>query len=322
MKKITFYFIAVCLFVASCTSEDPIEQTNVRNTYNERVPYTELQDTLKAYSAAFAVENVMEFPQTRGFWGRLWRFIKADARGFVCGAYYSGLNVTCATVCAAVMSVLDVFDANQAQEVQTDNEKGGDEFIKITEGPVIVPIQPLTANQDQYYDPKENTPVLSCQVTIQPFAAVTRSGAGYLHNTIISQTEQKHPGAINTDNIELLSTYMATEIKDLGYTISEEEQAECIQAVQNVHNVTKDASDAASLAILQEQYPEYSEAFEIIDDFAIHVSRYASNLEQVQEYLAGYLAIIESSNLTPEEKETLKSAIEVVANSAVLWVEQ
>ncbi|RGN32012.1 hypothetical protein [Bacteroides oleiciplenus] len=295
----------MCICIFSCSSDE--------NTYTQSDKtlnvYSELNEKLATYNAAFWSEN--NIPQTRSFWKRLKGYLLADAGGALIGSVFGGWgSLFGAIFCSAV-----------AGPAYAEHEmKSKDDGIITIDTTIFKPITriPTTRNPE---DMEPANPENQGYGTINSNVTVTNSGIGYLHNTILSKINQKHPDVYKQSvSSETMAKYIVTEMKEYNLTISETEQSILIHKVNST--IPKDDVDPniELIILLKNAYPGFSDELSVLDDFATNVGSLTNSTELVKKYLEGYLQVIENSNLTDSQKEILKSGLEVAANSAVLWV--
>ncbi len=304
MRNNFFLIMVVCACLASCSSE----KDSFVSDQEQKGAFDELKVELAQYSAEYHKENGIM--QTRaGFWKRLRGFLFADASGALFGSYFGGGGALFGAIFNSVVAG-SVFSA-------MDNEYVGVQPMPIEP---IEPMEPILNPLNDVGTPED--PIEEEYVYIRPYVTVTTDGAGYLHNMIISKIDENYPDVLkNIGSTDLIAGYIADEMEsEYGYTISDSTKEMLIQKVDSVNNVDIDWEYDYMVARVNSLLPEYENELAVIEDFVENVEPMGGRVVNVQNYLSGYLQIINNSNLTDEQKQTLRMCIEIAANSAVLWV--
>ena len=304
-KKYLVVVVAISICIASCFSE----KENIILVEEPNDAYDALKVELAQYTAEYNAENGVVLSRA-GFWKRLRGFLFADAGGALMGASLGGWGalfgaIYSSAVAGPVYSAID------------------DEYQEIIPVRPIEPIAPTDSLVMPLYDistPEE--PIEGEWGNIRSYVTVTSTGTGYLHNMILSKINETHPDVlIHVESPNLIAEYVADEMEDeYGYVIPDASKNLLIQKVDSMSMVDIDWEYDDIVTYVNSLAPEYSNEFAIIEDFVANVEPLGGRVAAVQNYLSGYLQIINSSNLTDEQKQLLITSIEVAANSAVLWV--
>lgn len=307
-------FLAVCIFLSSCSLDEKM------NTQNKQDVYIELNENLATYNTIFWDANSV--PQTRGFWNnfkkRLRGFLIADTGGAIIGSTFGGMGAIFGAVFGSAFggpAIAEQITINQDSNSATCPSTS----ISSDSTQVVSSTDPYSAQvlSDDYEiaDPPSNHTTVNC------YATVTFSGIGYQHNLILSEIAVAHPNIYNEmKSSEEMSDLIVKEMNKSNQNIPEAEKNILIQKINSIILEYKTDSTTDIITLLKNAYPEYSNEFSIVDDFTINIMDLTDNIELMKSYLEGYLQVIESSNLTSSQKEVLKSSLEVAANSAVFWV--
>ena len=150
---------------------------------------------------------------------------------------------------------------------------------------------------------------------------VTNEGVGYLHNVIISEIEKENPGIYARPiSEEELCNLLFSKITKYNLSMSKEDIRIAIrQAIQIVPDDNFESTEAL-MQYYKESIPGYNIEFNILGDFVDHVEPIIDNPKAVKDYYEGYKKTISSNvSLRVETQMNAILAIEVAANSAVLW---
>lgn len=305
-KKITMSILTIFIYcMSSCSSDESISTPVI----DKQSAYNELNENLATYNAVFWNEN--NIPQTRGFWKRLRGYLLADAGGALVGSAFGGWGA----LFGAVFSSAVAGPCYAEYEVVSKNE-----LIIVDD----LPIKPVNTKPKTRNSPDMETPMkpdIQSYSEINSNVTVTNSGIGYLHNTILTNINQKHPHIYQqSSDYGTMAQYIVTEMKEYDYKISETEKNILIEKVNSSIPQGYADPNVELIALLKNAYPEFSEELSVLDNFSTNIQSLTNDIELVKKYLDGYLQTIQNSNLTESQKEILKSSIEVAANSAVLWV--
>ncbi len=316
MKKIYFvYLLFAAISVASCSEEEvtPIsmnEESDKEIVRNIPLSYLCLQEDLGSYNNAFMSKNGVA--QTRsGFgdwWRRKWRAIsKADATGALQG-YKKGYGWCSCLLEGVVYSAAAVFEIDLDDAIVpilSNNPLGED--VSICSGPDLGGVQ----------RPIEILP--EGEISVNHYVVVTNQGVGYLHNQILSKIDEDTPNIFNSHvSINSMTETIIDEMEDYNYTVPQSLKTSIINETNLVFENIDEVKNGDVTTYFQTLFPEDANDLDIIDDFVDSVTL-LTNMADIQSYLSGYLQTIQNSNLTNEEKEKLTIAIEVAANSSVLW---
>lgn len=290
-KNFLISALAFCICVSSCSTDENMQSQSADNN----VVFNELHNSLLNYNTSFLNEN--NIVQTRGFWGRLRGFLMADASGALFGSAFGGWGALFG----------GIFSSAVAGPVLAQEPL-------LVDSPMMDD-RPIRTYIDTYVEPELNS--IS---GINEYQVVTNSGIGYLHNTILSDINTKHPNIFSLQpSTKTMSELVAVEMKERNYSIPESEKQIIINKIESIIPAATASSTVDPATLLKSIYPELSNELSVINDFAANAEHLAKNISLLQEYLNGYLQGIENSGLTAEQKEALKASIEVAANSAVLW---
>lgn len=164
------------------------------------------------------------------------------------------------------------------------------------------------------------TKALSTTVEVNAYATASEEGIGYLHNQILSEIEAEHPGIYNQAvSSEVMANLIIAKMQKYGYVISETNKNALIKKAENVMPKTDFDTMEQLSAHYKKVLPEFSNEFNIIQDFVLNVEDISDDTNLVKEYSTGYQLVISSSKLPEPKKLELLPCIDVAANSAVLW---
>ena len=297
--------IVISICITSCLSENGnallLEQ-------GKDDAYDALKVELARYTAEYYTEDDVVLSRV-GFWKRLRGFLFADASGALLGSRFGGLGALFGAIYSSAIAG-PVYSA-------LDNE-----FQEILPMP-IEPIEPIDSLVSPLYNvttPEE--PIEDEYGCIRPYVTVTPIGTGYLHNMILSKIDEKHPNILECiESADLIAEYVVDEMAcGYGYDLPNSTKDLLIQKVDSMNMVDVDWGYDDIVTYVASLAPEYRNEFAIIEDFVANVEPLGGRVANIQGYLAGYLQIVNASNLTDEQKQILTTCIEVAANSAVLWV--
>lgn len=323
MKKIIFYFLSAIVLVVgtslvyACTHES-MNETSV----SQQDSYEKLRYELKQYNDIYAPPQYVE-TRRGGFWRKLASIFGADAAGACLGSAFGGVG---AVVVGIGNSLL--FAAMGDEFLCTEEYTYGEElhigFVRISED--------LEYQQKTYASfpmvqltPEINSRGLGEEITdINPVPIVyekvrtlslTSNKVGYLHNKIISDLLSEDENLLHSSTSVIMDKVVES-VEQEGFQVSSQLEQDVLEQLNKVAIQCPDLE--SSIAVYRNNFPEYSDMFDILQDFITNASSCFSE-SSLESYTKGYLDIIAESELSTTEKDAVISAIDVATNSILLW---
>lgn len=319
MKKLFSIFTMIICAIAfyACTEKDTFDASqNEKQKYSYE--YEVLQRNLIQYNEKYAPPKYIE-SRRGGFWRRLCGIFGADGMGAVVGSTLGPVGTILGGIGNSLLfaALGDEFLCNEMHvrifEISPDS------IIPITYAsfpisrtdPIPMPLKTFPELNEEITNPNPSVLLYEGVRTI----TLHKNRIGNLHNKIIADLYKEDNDLLN-HSISTLINETAGSLEKEGYEVTNEIK-------QNIINLTnKDMSECEDLESttikFQYYYPEYTEIFRIIEDFVQNASSCTSEA-QLYEYANGYLNVVNNSNLPTENKNIIVSALDIAANSILLW---
>lgn len=325
MKKLFSIFTMIICAIAfyACTEKDTFNASqNESQKYSYE--YALLQHNLTQYNEIYAPPKYVE-SRASGFWRRLCGIFGADGMGAVIGSKFGPIGTILGGIGNSLFfaALGDEFLCNEIHTVDEMHvsifEISPDSIIPITYAsfplfktdPKPMPLKTSPDLSEEITNPTPPTLLYQGVRTI----SLHENQMGNLHNKIIADLYKENDNLLNYSTSNLINE-VASGLEKEGYQVTDENK----QDITNLIN--KDMSECEDLESttikFQYYYPEYTEIFEIIENFIQNASSCTSEA-QLYEYSKGYLDIINNSSLPAENKNIIISALDIAANSILLW---
>lgn len=150
---------------------------------------------------------------------------------------------------------------------------------------------------------------------------ITTEGVGYMHNLIISNIEKENPGIYNQPlSNEKIAELLSHKFKNMNIPISDEVIKTNLSQVTQITPHSEFESIEELMQYYQSILPEHSSVVNVLEDFIEHIDPIIDNTEAIKSYYEGYKETIKTStSILYQDMEKMLVAIDVAANSAVLW---
>lgn len=292
--------------------------------------YTMLKTALSEYTSGFDISPYLD-SRRGGFWRRLCGIFGADGAGAAIGSLFGGVGALVGGIGNSVLFAAMGDEFMNAEMHSYEDER----HIRL----VMIPTDSLTLRPFDYASfPMVNTnpiqkaysPNLDEEMPLPPInEAVTYDGYvrvinfegnnfGSMHNSIISEIYKEDEDILSKPCSYIVDKTIAC-VEERGLHVSKNIRQDVIE---QLNKDMKGCEDLESIiALFKTYYPDYSNILDVIQDFVQNASSCTSE-SQLDEYVRGYLSIIAESDLSQQDKEILSSAIEVSANSILLWCVQ
>lgn len=159
------------------------------------------------------------------------------------------------------------------------------------------------------------------KIDINAYVIASEGELGELHNVILSELEAENPDLYNQNlSIEEMTEFVVEKFKEHGYDVSDTDTEGVSNELKVVFDKTDFDSEEEMFAYYQDKMPAYENEIEIIKDFADNVEELGVyDPVFIGEYADGFKSVINESQLPFEKRNVLIKAIDVEANSTVLW---
>lgn len=283
-----FCFIGF-MSLMSCSSEQ--EQTAISAGENQIIKtetFAQLNVQLKAYNEQFG-EHKFDRTHTRGFFGKLWKVVKAD--------FYGGLAGGGLVAAGSIDSGYSF--GTIARGV------GAGALVGAVLGSLY---ESLNIIDSQSGSIKIVNKALPCGSV-----GLCRSDSvGYYHNVIIQEIINENPFLSLKDTLKM-HRFVEKKIYEIG-DVSKQEIKEATESYLNVRSGVKVVDSQE----LKRKLPQLKDEIDIAELYFENVSC-LTNEEDVKEYTKGVRNIVAESKVPVESKCILNSSTSVAMNSYMLW---
>lgn len=314
----------------ACTEQVVPEYSEKEVVQKNGFEYTLLKTELFEYTSKFDLDPYRE-TRRGGFWRRLLGVFGADGAGAAIGSLFGGVGTLVGGIGNSIL-----FAAMGDEFMNTEMHSCEEErHIRL----VVIPKDSLTLRPFNYasfpmarvssplkaYSPdldKESPiPPIYEQITSDGYVRVINfegNNFGSMHNSIISEMYEEDENILSRPHSYVVDK-MIECVEEKGFHVSED----ITQGIMDQLNKDMESCEdlESTIAVFKTHYPDFSNVLDIIQDFVQNASSCSSE-SQLDEYVRGYLSIVAESDLSQQDKEVLSSAIEVSANSILLWCVQ
>lgn len=258
--------------------------TNSDVIFDEASNYQELVYLLNGYTDDYNQSH--NNTKTRGGWRRFWKSVKAD----YCG-YTDVQNVRHEAV--SISASRKYWKDSKAKEIQNTMES-----YSLTQEEQL-----LIESQIEIYVKQYKT---------------DRSNFGALHNAAIlssllnSEMDYK-------DTKELAESTLKS-LERVGYNINNILVNEVINDINVFFDEIYSEDTQIMFDRLIKKYPNRSEELQVLCCYLTNVEDLTS-VEDIEQFTAGYLSIVNNSSIDEKEKEKLTKNISIAPSSFILWRE-
>ena len=329
MKKLFLILAIMACGLYSCTKQALPEPSEKEVVQKNMFEYTMLRTALSEYTSGFNLDPYLE-SRRGGFWRRLCGIFGADGNGAALGREHGGFwgalfwgigNSLLYAVLGEeflIKETVSVMDRPHVCVYRTPVDTTFKYQVDYASFPVVKPIDiQLLSNSSPDLD-KEISDVDNTMKRLGGIRKISfeENSFGYLHNDIIAELYENDKDLLD-NSIPVLIDKVAECMENRNIQITEQMKSELEEQLSK-----KDVGNCEDLENtmqgFKEDYPEYLNIFEVIQDFVENASSCKSE-SQLDKYVRGYLDIVIKSELPQKDKDMLVAAIEVSSNSILLW---
>ncbi len=312
MKKLQLFsaiaIVAITACATACSSEEPVAG-NQQPTEQTVDSFSELNRQLDAFNQRFKQRHAIE---TRGFFSRLWRTIKADI-------------------------VINKVDPNTPQtrsygvyKLSNDglmNDLTGN-VTKANTYELTLTICISASIEAWKYQAKTDDAISTVpHFSNEMKAEINKlyneaydidSQAGYYHNLVISNLAEKQPEIFMPEcTIDEVIDAVAAEMSAIGLDVEITDSSELTNKIEYYFdNIMADTEEETYQNLLRNN-PEQADEIKLLENAYQTLSVLDS--KRIYEYADSSIVLIRNSNIDEADKVSLISGITVGAGSTVLW---
>lgn len=324
--KILLFSVALAATVfTSCSNEDiPLEadyQNDVISTTVENDDFLKLKEHIIEYGTLRAEQNavalsgnvVSDNSQTRGFWGKVWGFLKslykADGKGAKGKKSFED-KITDA-VSASVDFVINVVCGDVKYDENVKEFKIPQKALRIeADSSNFCPINPASValNEDV---------IFSHAASGKEVMVTQADSAGYYHNATIVDVFETIP------SLDVLADMSAEDrLTVINASVERifnlEEGSLQNDTVRNTEILCREEKSESVLENCEENY-EFSQVMSVIETYLESMYSAEGMDGDWVEYSKGVMAIIDDSDLDDDSKEQMRTVFTIVFGSSQLW---
>lgn len=289
MKNAIYLFCVMGLMSLMACSNDQ-EQAVPSGSENQVIKtetFAQLNVRLKAYNEQFG-EHKFDRVHTRGFWGKLWKVVKADFYGGLAGG----------GIVLAGSSHSGYSFGSVARGV------GAGALV----GAVLGSLHESLSRIDSQSSMKIEDKAFLCESGDLCLV----DSVGYYHNTIIQEIINENPQLSLKDSLKIHRIVENKICKIID--VPEQEVKEATENYLKVKNEMKVVDSQE----LKRRFPQLKEEIDVAELYFENVSCLTTE-EDVKEYTKGIRNIVAESKVPTESKCILNSSTSVAMNSYMLW---
>lgn len=314
MKKIvlTLGVIVSLAFLNFSCSQEKSPANNVDKLEVE-VAYDELRSSLLDFNKEFIGEENLLITKTRPFWRRLFKTLEADVTGAL--AAVGTANPWVIGGAAAIFSVSSVFTPLKDKISFSNNYM---EFFETK-------INDLSSEERLFWQVYVGLAELYPEEEWDMIFVDQARMNGFLHNMIIayayaSGMELDFPSDIIVHDICCATDFVIEYIFGENPNLSSNEEFK-IQMCWILNNMPFYLDSEEDIYyLIRQDYPWMFEdgQFDICNIY-LDALLYLNSQEEMFEYTNGFCGIVENSEIPSADRQNIKSAVYVGANSSCLW---